>query len=246
MEKVYDFDLQKNGGHIKGFQIRPEDMEAVEKNLATLGTPQLMEEKYGVREDAPMIFAVGDGNHSLATAKKCYEIQKEHTPKEDWDKLSLRYALVEVVNLHDEALQFEPIHRVLFDVNPQEVIRALCEYYPDAYEGTGEGQVIQYCYGSVNGSITIPHPDMQLTVGTLQKFLDEYIERNPLELDYIHDEEEVRRLCLEPRNLGFLLPAMKKEELFRTVIHDGILPRKTFSMGHACDKRYYIEARKIR
>lgn len=246
MKKLYDFELQQDGGHIKGFQIRPEDMEVVEKNLAALATSQMMEAKYGVREKAPMLFAVGDGNHSLATAKKCYEIQKECTPKEEWDKLPLRHALVEVVNLHDEALQFEPIHRVLFNVNPQEVIRALHEYYPDAYEGTGEGQVIQYCYGSANGSITIPHPAMQLAVGTLQRFLDAYVEGNPVEMDYIHDEEEVRRLCSESGNLGFLLPAMKKEELFRTVIHDGILPRKTFSMGHAADKRYYIEARKIR
>src|SRR5699024_8949424 len=120
METLYDFDLQQGGGHLKGWKLSAQQMDAVADALLDLCAPAEMEKKYGLRDAAALLFAVGDGNHSLATAKQCYENLKQVTPKEQWASLPARYALVEVVNNHDDALQFEPIHRVLFDVKPQD------------------------------------------------------------------------------------------------------------------------------
>jgi hypothetical protein len=200
-----------------------------------------------------MLFAVGDGNHSLATAKQCYENMKAVTPKEDWDKLPSRYALVEVVNNHDDALTFEPIHRTLFNVNAEDVIEGFLKYYPGSYKADktdvtvgDNAQYIKYCYGNVSGVLVVPNPTKQLAVGTLQEYLDKYLEGKDAEIDYIHGDETAEGLGRKEGNISFLLPAMGKDELFKTVMADGVLPRKTFSMGHAQDKRYYIEARTIR
>ena len=195
---------------------------------------------------APLLFAVGDGNHSLATAKRCYENQKKVTPESEWANLPSRYALVEVVNNHDDALQFEPIHRVLFGVDAAALLDALKAYYPGAYEGQGEGHTIAYTHAGGTGYITVPQPKVQLAVGTLQAFLDDYLKANGGEVDYIHGDDVTDELGAKPGNIGFKLPAMGKEQLFKTVMADGVLPRKTLSMGHAQDKRYYVEARKIR
>jgi len=195
---------------------------------------------------APLLFAVGDGNHSLATAKQCYEDLKKVTPKEQWADLPARYALVEVVNNHDDALEFEPIHRVLFDVDKDAFMAAFKAAYPNAYEGKGEGHVIEIVWEGVDTFYTVPDPKVQLAVGTLQAVIDAYLKEHEGEVDYIHGDEVTRELGSKPGNMGFLLPAMGKEQLFKTVMADGVLPRKTFSMGHAQDKRYYVEARKIR
>ena len=150
------------------------------------------------------------------------------------------------MNLYDTALEFEPIHRVLFDVNPEALMDALKAEYPGTYEGKGEGHVIQYAYDVAEGFITIPDPKAQLEVGTLQSFLDKYIKENGIGIDYVHGDEITIELGKKPGCMAFLLPAMDKGDLFKSVINDGALPRKTFSMGHAEDKRYYIEARKIK
>ena len=205
-----------------------------------------MEKKYGLKDAAPLLFAVGDGNHSLATAKQCYENLKKVTPEDQWAGLPARYALVEVVNNHDDALQFEPIHRVLFGVEPEQVLEALKAAYPGAHEGEGEGHTIAYTYAGHTGTITVPNPRMQLAVGTLQTFLDAYLKEHGGEVDYIHGDKVTDELGSKPGNIGFKLPAMGKEQLFKTVMADGVLPRKTFSMGEAHDKRFYLEARKIR
>ena len=246
MQKLYDFDLQQDGGHIAGYQLSEEQTHGVASALQALATSEEMGRKYGMPDAEPLLFAVGDGNHSLATAKRCYEDLKAVTPQDQWASLPARYALVEVVNNHDDALQFEPIHRVLFGVQPREVLDALQKYYPQAYEGEGEGHTIRYVYEGAQGAITVPNPQMQLAVGTLQQFLDEYVQNTGVEIDYIHGDDTVCQLSKQQGNIGFMLPAMGKEQLFKTVMADGVLPRKTFSMGHAQDKRYYIEARKIR
>jgi len=190
---------------------------------------------------------VGDGNHSLATAKECYERQKRLVPAEQWDSLPARYALVELCDLHDESLQFEPIHRVVFGVNPDELLCDLKHAFPGAYDGKGEGHVLTCVTRNGKQDITVPNPTAQLAVGTLQGFLDEWMKtQKNVGIDYIHGEDVVEELSRRPDAVGFLLPPMGKEELFPTVIHDGVLPRKTFSMGHAHDKRFYLEARKIR
>lgn len=247
MEQVYDFPLQQGGGHLKGWKLTAEQMDAVAEALEGLCADSEMEKKYGMRGVAPLLFAVGDGNHSLATAKQCYENLKKMTPEREWAGLAARYALVEVVNNHDEALGFEPIHRVLFGVDPAACMEAFRQAYPNAYEGKGEGHVIEVVWEGVDTFYTVPDPKVQLAVGTLQAFVDDYLKTQPAcEVDYIHGDEVTRELGGKPGNMGFLLPAMGKEQLFKTVMADGVLPRKTFSMGHAQDKRYYVEARKIK
>ena len=156
-----------------------------------------------------------------------------------------RFALVEVVNNHDDALQFEPIHRVLFGVDHKKFMDAFRAAYPNAYEGKGDGHTIEFVWNGESHFITVPDPKVQLAVGTLQNVIDPYLKANGGEVDYIHGDDVTRELGGKPGNMGFLLPAMGKEQLFKTVMADGVLPRKTFSMGHAQDKRYYIEARKI-
>ena len=246
MEKLYDFDLQQGGGHLTGWKLSDAQMDAAADALGGLCSEDSMEKKYGMRGVAPLLFAVGDGNHSLATAKQCYENLKKVTPKSEWASLPARYALVEVVNNHDDALQFEPIHRVVFGVEPEKMLEAFLAFYPGAHEGRGEGHTIAYTCAGRAGFITVPDPKVQLAVGTLQAFIDAYIKEHGGEVDYIHGDEVTRELGSKEGNMGFLLPAMGKEQLFKTVMADGVLPRKTFSMGHAQDKRYYVEARKIR
>lgn len=246
MTPVYDFTLQQGGGHLKGWKLMEQQIDAVADALAELCTVEEMERKYGLKDVAPLLFAVGDGNHSLATAKQCYENLKKVTPESEWAALPARYALVEVVNNHDEALQFEPIHRVLFGVEPEQVLSELKAFYPGTYEGRGEGHTIAYTYEGHRGFITIPQPKVQLAVGSLQAFIDDYLKNHRGEVDYIHGDDVTDELGSKPGNLGFKVPGMGKEQLFKTVMADGVLPRKTFSMGHAQDKRYYVEARKIR
>ena len=246
MQPVYDFELMQGGGHLKGWLLNPGQVERMAVGLRHLDSAPVQERKYGLKDAAPRLFAMGDGNHSLATAKQCYENLKAAHPGEDLSDHPARYALVELVNNHDDALEFEPIHRVLFGVDPEDVLKALKAYYPDAYEGEGEGHVLRYVYAGKTGAVTVPHPAMQLEVGTLQTFLDAYRKEHACGIDYIHGDETTARLGSGEHAMGFLLPAMGKEQLFKTVMADGVLPRKTFSMGHAQDKRFYTEARKIR
>ena len=246
MEKVYDFDLMENGGHIKGFKLSDKQIDAVADALEGLCADDAMKAKYNVSGVAPLLFAVGDGNHSLATAKACYEEQKKGKTPEEYLALPARYALVEVVNNHDDALQFEPIHRVLFDVDREKFMAEFKKFYPNAHEGKGEGHVIEFVWEGVDTFYTVPDPKVQLAVGTLQAFIDQYLKEFGGEVDYIHGDEVTKELGSKKGNMGFLLPAMGKDQLFKTVMSDGVLPRKTFSMGHAQDKRYYVEARKIR
>jgi hypothetical protein len=246
MEKLYDFKLQQGGGRITGWRLTAAQVDAVADALTGLCSPEEQAWKYGVKDAPPLLFAVGDGNHSLATAKQCYEDLKKVTPESEWADLPARYALVEVVNNHDDALQFEPIHRVVFGVKPEAVLEAFKAYYPGAYEGRGEGHVIAYTHAGGTGFLTVPQPRVQLAVGTLQAFLDGYVKEHGGEVDYIHGNEVTDQLGRRPESIGFKLPAMGKQQLFKTVMADGVLPRKTFSMGHAEDKRYYVEARKIR
>ena len=248
MEPLYDFELMEQGGHLRGWRLTGEQKEQVHTALAALADPAAFRNRYHLVEDLPvLLFAVGDGNHSLATAKECYERQKRLTPPEHWATLPARYALVELDNLHDASLEFEPIHRLVFGAKPEELLSALEEYYPGAKRGDGAGHKLAYVYGETQGVISVPDPAAQLPVGTLQNFLDWYLARHKgVRVDYIHGEDVVRKLAAQPDTVGFLLPAMGKEELFPTVIRDGVLPRKTFSMGEAHDKRFYLEARRIR
>jgi len=246
MEPLYDFDLMLGGGHLKGWKLTDAQIDQLADALGRLSSDEAMRQKYGLGGVAPLLFAVGDGNHSLATAKTCYENLKKVTPEDQWASLPARFALVEIENLHDDALKFEAIHRVVFHVDPEKLIAAFMEFYPNAHLGQGVGHSIAYTCAGGSGCLTVPNPRVQLTVGTLQNFLDAYIKENGGEIDYIHGENVADELGRKPGNIAFKLPAMGKDQLFKTVIADGVLPRKTFSMGHAEDKRYYVEGRKIR
>lgn len=242
---VYDFDLMQNGGHIKGYKIPDNLTDAVFAGLEKLADKDNFEAKYNVKDKGVLLFSVGDGNHSLATAKACYENLKKVLPKEKYENHPARYALVEVVNLHSDALEFEPIHRVVFGVEPEKMIKEFKKFY-DISTTAGEGQRIEYVYKDHSETLYIKNPKSTLAVGSLQIFIDEYIKSNGGKVDYIHGDDVTKKLGSEPGNIGFLLPNMKKTDLFKTVILDGALPRKTFSMGHSYDKRYYLEARKIK
>ena len=254
MQKLYDFDLMEHGGHLQGWKLTEEQQEQVARALSVLADPNQFNTRYGTKDEAVMLFAAGDGNHSLATAKECYERQKRLTPPEQWASLPARYALVELDNLHDDSLVFEPIHRVVFGVRAEVLLEALNRYYPTALRGQhipSEIREKSLCFSYISqesaGEIALLNPTSQLPVGALQAFLDDYLSSHPqMRIDYIHGEDVVRQLAAQPNTVGFLLPPMGKDALFPTVIHDGVLPRKTFSMGEAHDKRFYLEARKIR
>lgn len=245
LEKLYDFDLMLDGGHVAGYRLEQEAQNRILAALDGLAQKDAFEKKYDARGKNPLVFAVGDGNHSLATAKTCWENLKKTLPEEELGSHPARYALVELVNLYDESLEFEAIHRVVFGVDPQHVVDCFLRYYPGASLLDNGGQLIRYLHPNGVGYLYVQDAPSQLAVGTLQKFLDEYIEKVEGRVDYIHGADVVQRLSREPGNIGFLLPAMEKEDLFKTVIHDGVLPRKTFSMGEAKDKRFYVEAKRI-
>ena len=249
MEPLYDFDLMEQGGHVKGWRLTEEQLEQAAAALSALADPAAFNARYHTENRPVMLFAVGDGNHSLATAKECYERQKRLTPPEKWDTLPARYALCELVNLHDDSLEFEPIHRVVFHTRPEELLDALIERCPGARRGAeeeGGGLPVRYACAGAEGVVTLPRPASQVAVGVLQSFLDDYLMDHSGRVDYIHGEDVAREFAARPGNIAFLLPPMAKEELFPSVIHGGVLPRKTFSMGEAHDKRFYLEARKIR
>ena len=244
-KKAYDFDLMLDGGHVKGSFVSDEYKEKIAEALCALATEKEMSDKYGADGIAPLLFAVGDGNHSLASAKAAFEEIKARDGEKAMNSPA-RYALAEVVNLHDEALDFEPIYRVVFDVDGEKMLSELRDY-AKTLKGSAAPQTAHYIFNGTEGDITFETPVQQLTVGTLQDFLDAYKKNNPkAEIDYIHDESSLRALAEKENSVGFLFDGMGKDELFKTVIFDGALPRKTFSMGHARDKRYYLECRKIK
>ncbi len=245
-DALYDFDLMLGGGHVCAYLLNDAEQTAVSSALAALITPDAMKAKYGDANAAPFLFAAGDGNHSLATAKTIYEELKNTIGEEAARKHPARYALTEVVNLHDDALGFEPIYRVVFNCNPEELLAEL-KTEIEAQKGSAEAQTVRWFTAKGEGTLTVSHPVAQLAVGTLQNFLTEYTKHHPeAEVDYIHGEDSLCTLAKKPNAIGFLFDGMRKDELFRTVLYDGALPRKTFSMGHAADKRYYLECRKIK
>ncbi len=245
-----------NSGRLTGYHLKdPALEEQVFKALANLADPTINYEKYGVKDEV-LLFAVGDGNHSLATAKAIWEeIKSKATDPSELEEHPARYCLVEVVNLYDEGLFFHPIHRVLFNVNTDLFFGQLqahdhCQikYSPAPSLEALPDNTQCFCFftNTASGVVTINNPSSNLTVGSLQTFLDDFLQRNPqTKIDYVHGEQETKELGCRPGNIGFLLPSMDKQDLFKTVIIDGALPRKTFSMGEADEKRFYMEARKI-
>lgn len=266
LETVYDFDLLASGGHLRGYRVdQPKLIQQVVDALEKLADPQAFRAKYQ-SDSALMLYAMGDGNHSFATAKAIWERLKEQAddPRQVMDHPA-RYALVELVNVHDPGLEFEAIHRVVFNVNCvylQQQMKAFftarntpmhferCETLAQAQEIAAEQDQAHACAMVLGGQYAVcwvENPEYTLTVATLQAFLDDFLERNQqARLDYIHGEQTVTDLGGRIGQVGFYLPSISKHDLFKTIVHDGALPRKTFSMGEADEKRYYLECRKIR
>jgi hypothetical protein len=258
LQPLYNFELMLGSGHLSGYCLKDPALETqVVAALEKLASPQVFAQKYGVGTSGEvLLFAMGDGNHSLATAKAVWE---ELKPAVGMDHPA-RYALVEIENVHDEGLQFEPIHRVLFGLkgDPLAALRdffgetvrfILVNDYPAVFEH------IERRDGPQSAGIVFEQrfwiaellqPSSNLAVGTLQPFVDEMLKQGQAKsVDYVHGEDTVCKLAGEPGNLGLLLPSMEKSDLFKTVILDGALPRKTFSMGEAREKRFYMECRRI-
>lgn len=255
----YDFDLMMDSGHLSGYVVEDTNLEfQVVAALKELARPKVFAAKYGLPEDTPvLLFAMGDGNHSLATAKAIWEKIKPQVGMNH----PARYALVEIENVHDSGLAFEPIHRVLFDLQ-RDIFADMQAFYGDRYayrpaaneaemrarvtQGASGQHVIGVITPEGFGTLEIAEPSSNLPVGTLQAFLDDFIKTGgAVKIDYVHGDDTVVRLGKQPGHIGFFLPGMDKSDLFKTVILDGALPRKTFSMGHAHEKRFYMEARRI-
>jgi hypothetical protein len=259
LKKLYDFDLMLDSGHLAGYAVNEALESKVVDALRELARPETFSAKYGISQEEPvLLFAMGDGNHSLATAKAIWEMIKLQAGMDH----PARYALVEIENVHDEGLEFEPIHRVLFGLKRdlfaelEKTFGANLTYKPisSAEEmvhavdsATGDRQLIGLVGGGKEfGVIEIANPSSNLPVGTIQAFLDDFLKEGGAEkIDYVHGQDVTVKLGGQPNNAGFYLPGMSKSDLFKTVILDGALPRKTFSMGEAREKRFYMEARKI-
>lgn len=235
----------ERGGHIAGWKLSDGQLGQVAAAMSALANPDAFHARYGPDEPV-MLFAVGDGNHSLATAKECYERQKRLTAPERWADLPARFALCELVNLHDDALDFEPIHRVVFHTDPQALLDGLVAAYPGARLGKGEGHLIQFIHADGAGWITLPFSADPLPVGALQLFLDHYLSLTPA--GWTTSTGTVWPGiwgCGRRTSLSFC-PVWRKTSCSPQLSAEGRFPAKTFSMGHAMTKRFYLEARKIR
>ena len=228
----------EGGGHICGYLVNGSIADAFNERLSAYA--ETLEEKYPDLDGAKVLLAVGDGNHSLATAKSCYEEMKQVNAGVDFSNHPARYALVELENIHDPSQRFEPIHRVVMQTDAQKLLDDL-----KSISRPG-GYPVTWIMGQEQGVLELDRNLGELDVAVLQNFLDEWLKTNAGVTDYIHGEEEVAELAGQANTLGLLLQPMAKSQLFRGVIAGGILPRKTFSMGHAREKRYYLEGRKIK
>ncbi len=269
LEKAYDLELMEDSGHLTGYHVNdPVMINMVAEGIRTLANKTNFNSKYGLDSEEVMVYAMGDGNHSLATAKAIWETMK----KEVADESSImdspaRYALVELVNIHDEGLEFEAIFRVVFDANKEKMFEAMREFYSaqgsifsyktcatieEAKEiakisSTDTNHISEFVAGDTYGVLFIENPKYTLETATIQTFIDDYLSKNTeAKVDYIHGEDVVCSLSEGKENFGFLLPSISKDTFFKTITVDGALPRKTFSMGEADEKRFYLECRKIK
>ncbi len=253
-ELLYETQLMAGGGYIKGYRVGESELECVVDALEALQAPERLAERYGA--GGRLLFAMGDGNHSLATAKAIWEELKANGA--DPETHPARWALAELVNLHDPALLFEPIHRVVLSVDLARFLRAVRDCPDWEYEPTGaalgtppetapEGSIL-FLSPAESGILHLKDK-ARLAAATAQEFLDSFTASTPNgeqpEIDYIHGSATVASQVEEHDAVGFILPEFDKNSLFRTVAREGTLPRKSFSMGVAAEKRYYLECRKI-
>ena len=246
---AYDADLMLGGGHLTGYFVDSrEDIEAIGKAL---------EELYATLDPAnPLLFAMGDGNHSLATAKSMWEDRKKEIPESQWADDPARYALAEVENIYDEGLGFEPIHRAFFGLSRKEFDRTLAGYAEsvackpisrEEMHGLINSGLGRFALSDGNGLYLYEARGTAkaLAAWTIQSVIDDLLARKACQVDYIHGTDETLSLAGNG-NLALILPDISKDTFFSSIITDKAFPRKTFSIGHAEEKRYYMEARRIR
>ena len=233
MEKLYDFNLMENAGHIEGYKVN--DSNKVKDMILNLLDPKTLKEKYG--SDSPILFAVGDGNHSLAAAKECWNKIKEGLTEEEKKTHPARFALCELQNIYDESLEFEPIHRVVMNAD-----KSFIDYL---LELRGPNKVLMEYQGN-KYYINVSNSPAD-AIFEIQSKIDSYLkDHKNVEIDYIHDEDSLRKVAKETNGIAIYMPTITKESLFNHVANEGVLPRKSFSMGSANTKRFYLEAKKIR
>ena len=236
LRALYDFDLMMNGGHLRGYAVEGETAEKVLEEFDELA-----------KKSGGFLFAVGDGNHSLATAKACWEKTKARLNEEERETHPARFAMTEVVNLHCEALQFEPIHRLLLNADMETLADGFEEYLKKQNITPGEGDDVIFTGSGKKCAFSVSDPSGRLPVDLLQSYLDKYLSENKeSSIDYIHGESDLVSLAEKSGGCGILLKAIDKNSLFPAIKAGGVLPRKTFSMGEAYEKRYYMECRKIK
>ena len=268
-QQIYDTELMQKGGHISGWLIpEGEITDDIMLKIEQLAEPETFRERYHLKEDYPLLnFAVGDGNHSMATAKAAWENIKKDLTEEEKKNHPARFCLCEVVNIQDKSLEIEPIHRVVFNVDEEELLCAAGKYYEEQgcrliiadethlEEAGGQakpdvkGDVIHsftLCSARGRKILKVLNSKWGIAVAALQSFLDDFLaSHSESRIDYIHGMDVVEQLGMKEGNVGIFLPEVLKEDLFIGVIKDGVLPRKTFSMGEANEKRYYMECKKI-
>ena len=252
LKKLYEGELMQGGGHIAGWAVEdPTLLAQIEAALAGLGSQEAFDAKYPqAKGAAPLTLAVGDGNHSLAAAKACWEELKPTLTPEERENHPARWCLAEVCNVHSPAIEIEPIHRVLFNVDCGAVLLALIAWSDANMAGICFGDSKQQAFTlagpHVSNVLSFEDPVAPLTVGTVDEFIEYFMARHSeARVDYVHDEPAVRALTRQG-GVAFLLPPFEKSDLFKGIVMGGVLPRKTFSMGHAEEKRYYIECRRIK
>ena len=227
---IYDTDLMQDSGHITGRFI-PAGSAAADGIVSDFNSL--------ISADG-LLFAVGDGNHSLASAKAHWENVKKNAPGDQQKTHPARFALAEAVNIHDKGLDFEPIHRVIFGISKDEFMSKAEEFFGSDKMNGGEQTFTVVSEGSEDITVNLKNPPHTLAVGSVQMMIDKY----ELNCDYIHGEDSVRKLAAGDA-VGILVPGISKDTFFGTIETEGVFPRKTFSMGEAFEKRFYLEARKI-
>jgi len=245
MEPLYDFQLMKDGGPIRGWRVSAEQSAAIDAALEQLSCRKAFEERYNMPQKETLIYVVGDGNMSLAAAKDHYEHLKRTLSPEKLRDHPARYALCELVNLNDPSLVFEPINRLVFGVDVEHFTNYLEERLQISYQPVEGAQSVEMLAQGQSRRIWFQKPSGNMAAGSLQNAIDDYVQNFSGKVDYVHGSSVVKQLSALKDNVGFLLPAMEKGNLFPTILLDQILPRKTFSMGQAEDKRFYLECRKI-